>query len=266
VRLAEFREQHSVRSHKIDGREWLYFDSEDRAPPDASVLVMIPGAFGAAEIFWNQIITVGDRLRIVSVTLPAIDNIADIVEGIAKFMDRLNVPSAHMLGSSLGGYVVQVFASRYPHRLNQIFIGNSLLDAYGLAKPPTPELVARMSGIELRQQIIATINAWPESDPTQEKLKPLLQDHAQRCLTDDMIKTRAVILHNLPEAPAIKDYHHRAVIIQCDDDAMLSEACNARVRQEFINAKLHRFATGGHFPYITRSDDYSSIIVDRLFS
>ena len=261
IGLNDFRRQYREQAVMIDKYCWRFYDSERY---DRPVLVMVPGAFCAGEIFWNQITALGDRVRVVSVTLPPIESIAGLADGIATLMTELDIPSANVLGSSLGGYLVQVLAARHPHRLRTIYIANSLLHAHGLQQPGDPIKMRAATASRLRSATLEMINNWPESEPGHVMLKKLLMDHNERCLTDTMIKLRTVVLHSLPLAPHIDIPLGRVVVIDCDDDPMISEQGRAQVRDRFAGAEIQSLHTGGHFPYILRAEVYTPIIERRL--
>ena len=263
IDLEQFRHTHAEQAVLIDGHCWRFYDTEREACP---TLFMIPGAFGAAEIFWNQIVALGDSARVVSITLPPIDSIIGLADGIIALMDTLEVPGANLLGSSLGGYLTQVIAARHPQRLQTLFIANSLLGAKDLTRRRDPASLRALTGIEIRRHTLETINSWPDTQPADLILKQLLAEHGARCLSDKMIKSRSIILHSLPEAPHVDIPLSRVVIIECDDDPMISESGRARVCERFAGARTHTLNRGGHFPYITRPDIYTAIIARRLLS
>jgi pimeloyl-ACP methyl ester carboxylesterase len=122
--LEEFRRRHRPRNVRAGGQSWGVI--ETKAGRGAPVLAMLPGTLGTAEIFWNQIAALEGRVRIVSVTYPAVDDILKLADGLAALLDTLGIDKASIIGSSLGGYLGQWFAARYPERVETLYIGNSL--------------------------------------------------------------------------------------------------------------------------------------------
>ena len=94
--LHAFRADHPPATVSIGGREWRYIASQ--ADASAPALVMLPGAFGAAELFWNQITDLGDRLRIVAATYPPADDVGLLADDVAGLMDHLGARLGQPLG------------------------------------------------------------------------------------------------------------------------------------------------------------------------
>ena len=73
MKLEEFRRRHRERAVRAGGQSWRVI--ETKGPRGAPVLVMLPGTLGTAEIFWNQIAALKGRVRVVSVTYPAVSEL-----------------------------------------------------------------------------------------------------------------------------------------------------------------------------------------------
>ncbi len=112
MKIETFRRRHPVQTVRAGGQLWGVI--ETRGKRGAPVLVMLPGTLGTAEIFWNQIVALEKRIRIVSVTYPPVGNILRLADGLAALFDKLGISKASVVGSSLGGYLGQWFAARHP--------------------------------------------------------------------------------------------------------------------------------------------------------
>ena len=144
MKLETFRRRFRPRIVRAGGQPWRVIETKARR--NASVLVMLPGTLGTAEIFWNQIAALQGRVRIVSVTYPPVGNILKLADGLAALFDTLGIERASVIGSSLGGYLGQWFAARYPERVETLFIGKPKyrpytsapikLQAHGDPSPP----------------------------------------------------------------------------------------------------------------------------------
>ena len=261
--LHAFRADHPPAIVSIGGREWRYIASE--ADASAPALVMLPGAFGAAELFWNQITDLGDRLHIVAATYPPADDVGLLADDVAGLIDHLGLASASLLGTSLGGYIAQRFAGRHGARIETLFLANSLTRTDQLAGDFDHAAIAARTGGEIRAGVEAGIAAYAETDPAIVELKRILVDHGRHCLTDAMVKSRKLALATLTEPPPIEVPDERIVLIESDDDPVIAEAGRGHMRSRYPGAPCHTL-TGGHFPYVTRADRYSAIIADRLLA
>ena len=261
--LRAFRASNPPATVSINGRDWRYIasDADDGAP----ALIMLPGAFGAAELFWNQITDLGSRLRIVAATYPPADDVCLLADDIAGLMDHLGLASANLLGTSLGGYILQHFAGRHGARVETLFLANSLTRTDQLARDFDRAAIVARTGGEIRAGVEAGIAAYAETDPAVAALKQILVDHGRHCLTDDMVKSRMLALATLAEPPPLAVPDDRIVLVECDDDPVIAEAGRADMRARYAGAPCHRLISG-HFPYVTRADRYSAIIAERLLT
>lgn len=263
MKLSDFRERNSESMIEIDGREWRYIET---APTDADApaLVMLPGAFGAAELFWNQMAALGDRLRMVSVTLPAAPEATMLADGVMALADHLGLDRFSLLGTSLGGFIAQLMARDHSDRLETLFVANSLVRSEHLGSLPDKATAEAATGAALRARIVAGIEKAPETEPAHTLLKTTLLDHGARCLTDDMIKTRLVMVADLDE-PALPDLPgNRIVLVESDDDRVITPEGRAYMRARYPNSVVHTLQGGGHFPYVVRAAQYNEIVAGHL--
>jgi len=244
------------------GETWGVMDT--KGPPGAPVLVMLPGTLGTARIFWNQIAALGGRIRVISLTYPLVDDIVQLSGSLAHLLDRLGVGRASLLGSSLGGYLAQHFAARHAKRDDRLFIANSLCDPYlNRSRRPAEEL--RRVPAELhRQAILASVASWSEPEPIFTELKTFLRDSGANLLSAEALKARVLAIASGGVVPEIPMPGNRIVIIDCEDDPLISPAVREDVVRRYPGAERVRMPVGGHYPYITRPDAYTAAIERAL--
>ena len=263
MELEEFRRLYPERRETVAGRSWGLI--ETNGGPGAPVLIMLPGTLGTAQIFWNQIAALGDRIRIVSVTYPPIDKVEELADALADLLDSLGIERASVLGSSLGGYLAQWFAVRHPDRVEQIFIGNSLSD---------PKIVnpSRKSAAELRQLpgeahqaiVLGSVETWSEPEPVFAAMKEVLRESGRKFISAEALKARVLAVAGGGEVPVVPLSPDKVTVIDCDDDPLISAAGREDVVRRYPGAELLRLPVGGHYPYITRPAAYNALIERRL--
>jgi pimeloyl-ACP methyl ester carboxylesterase len=261
--LNEFRRLFPERHETVAGHSWGII--ETRGQPGAPALVMLPGTLGTAQIFWHQIAALGERLRIVSVTYPPLDEIVPLADALRDLLDHLKIERASILGSSLGGYLTQWFAVRHPQRVEQIFIGNSLSD---------PKIVnpARKTAAELRQLpgeahqaiVLGSVETWSEPEPVFAFMKSVLRESGRKFISADSLKARVLLVAGGGEVPQVNLPGERVTIIDCEDDPLIPAAGRDDVVRRYPGATLLRLPVGGHYPYITRPETYNAMIAQRL--
>ncbi len=102
-------------------------------------LVVIHGLFGSADNWRSHVKAWQETRRVISVDLRnhgrsphAVGMGYDaMAEDVVKLLDRLEIPSAHLLGHSMGGKVVITLARLSPERVASLIVGDIAPLAYG---------------------------------------------------------------------------------------------------------------------------------------
>lgn len=261
--LEEFRRRHRARPVRAGGQTWRVI--ETKATRGAPVLVMLPGTLGTAEIFWNQIAALKGRVRIVSVTYPAVADILQLSGGLAALLDKLGVAKTSVIGSSMGGFLAQWFAAHHPARVETLFIGNSLTDPLEVNPAKMPAAALKRAPAAMHRAIVlGSLDGWPEPESVFRRLKNILRHSGRRLMTADSLKARVLATVTGKEVPPPVLPQSRTVIIECADDPLIPRAAQKAMRRKYPRAKLYRLPRGGHYPYITRAADYTKIIAKHL--
>ena len=263
-KIDKFRQKTLPKQVTLRGRKWHVIDTGDNSF-QGPVLVMLPGTLGNADIFFNQITTLGKRIRIIAMAYPLVTDIDLITGDIVSLLNRLGIEKASILGSSYGGFVAQIFAQNHPTRIDTLFIGNSLTDIE-LVRPGFPpiEQLIKIAPKMLRAQISGQMANWPEPEKIFAEVKAFLQRELAEYLPLRAPKTRlsAIFLRTKPVLPAIPD--SQIVIIDCDDDPLIPVTVRKDIHKRYPKAERHSLPSGGHFPYLTRSAVYTDILETRL--
>ncbi len=106
----------------------IYFEIHGSGPP----LVLIMGLRRNAEWWWRQIPELSKHFTVIAFDnrgagrsdKPETDySIRLFADDTAGLMEFLNIPRAHILGISMGGYIAQEFAINYPDKVNGLILG-----------------------------------------------------------------------------------------------------------------------------------------------
>ena len=263
MKLETFRRRFRQRLVHVRGQNWHVIEAKARAK--APVLVMLPGTLGTAEIFWNQIAALSGKARIVSVTYPPVANVLALADGLAALFDKLGITRASVIGSSLGGYLAQWFAARYPERIETLYIGNSLTDPKTVNPARMPPAALRKAPAAAHQAIVlGSVEAWPEPEPIFRRLKEILRESGRNLISAAALKARVLATATGAAVPPLALPQGQTVIIECADDPLIPRAAQKAMRRKYPRAKLYRLPRGGHYPYITRAADYTKILDRHL--
>lgn len=250
---------------RVSGLSWKLIDT--RGTKNRPVLLMLPGTLGTAAIFSDAMLALGDKVRMVSVTYPQIEDIHRLADSLAGLMDALGIKRASIVGSSLGGFLAQHFAARHPQRVDKLILGNTLCDP-----ALTRRVVARQAVEALRAQpprmhrdmVVNSVKAWPETDPRTARLKAILIDSGTRLLSARAMKARVMAVQAAPAVPSLDIAGERITIIDCEDDPLLPRAVQDDVVRRYPGARHVRLDSGGHYPYIVRTADYVAALKQAL--
>lgn len=245
----------------IGGREWGVIDTGGGGP----ALLLIPGTLGRADIFWQQIEALSGRARIVAVTYPRSGGVVEWADDLAELLSRRNIQSATLLGSSLGGYLVQYFAAVHPARTERLIAANTLDSVAGISGRPPYSADLDAAPIEvLRAGFGNALTAWGEAHPEQAGLVALLMAEQGGRIPEPELRARLDALKRGPELPAVTLPRERIATVEASDDPLIPPPMREAVRARLEPAVAYRFLSGGHFPYVVRPALYTALLEEQL--
>ena len=249
----------SIAAATVAGEPWPHIDTRAEGP----ALIMLPGSVGTCEMFYKQIAALGRKIRIISVSYPAVADPQRLADGLTGLMDQLGLPRASVLGSSFGGYWAQFLALRHPERLEHLFLGNIFLTPDELFANPLfdPDFIATTGARDLQ----ATWRRRVEQAPDGE-LKAVQLDMLSGRQGADNLKARFEGVAAATLCPPLSLAGERITIIDCEDDPIIPPRSRQAVRDHYAGARLHTLQAGGHYPHILNPQAYNAVIADRLLS
>lgn len=192
---------------------------------------------------------------------------------LEQFLDRMNIPKAHLVGTSAGGAVTLAFAARCADRVERI----------ALAAPVTPfssrvTLLARiytMTGMPLpvlRWLIARAPRFMPwiirnryYADParvTPETIPGYLQGLGPKTV----LLLRQAILDWKPSRvlPTLRHIQAPILLIWGDQDKIVPAVCLPRILESLPNAKAVTIAGAGHLCYEERPAEFNAALINFL--
>jgi pimeloyl-ACP methyl ester carboxylesterase len=265
--LKRFRKQYPEQSVVLHGARWGVTDSApDARPNQRPTLVLLPGTMGTGEIFWQQVRALSRNLRLIALTYPAVPDVERYADGAVQIVRQKGIRTASVLGSSLGGFTAQMLALRHPEVVERLFIGNSLCDPHVSWRPRHPpwEEVQAMAARDIKADRVRRVEHWPESDAGLALAKAVIGMQGREMISARHLKARVVALLKASAMAPLPIPHERIAIIECDDDPVMPPPVRKEVRDRYPGATVHTLPTGGHFPYISRPDQYTAILRQHL--
>lgn len=246
-------------SLEVDGYTWRWLDTAAGGPP----VVLLPGSVGDGAMFVRTLLSLGERLRLIAVTYPAIADPRQLAAGLKAVVDHLGLPPSVVVGSSFAAYWAQFFALAHPEHVRKLVIGNGFTDASDLAANPLfdPHWVAETPPGELHATWLGRVQAAPAS-PLQQLQKLMLAERQ----SPENLHARFVGVTRSHACPALPLRDDDIVVLDCDDDPLIPPPARERLRGRYPGARHARFSTGGHYPHLLNPDGYESLLLDLAFA
>lgn len=262
MKLEAFRAKYPERQVTTGRLKWGVIEAKGKK--GAPTLVLVPGTLGMADIFWNQIVALKGKARVISLTVPPSLDIIKLADGLKTLFDVLGVDKAHLLGSSLGGFLIQHFAARHPECIEKLYVANTLLDPKSKdLRGPLPAEANKMTPKQHLTKFHANIANMPAPDAGFRLLKLVLKDNADR-LGGKWLKSRVLVVRDGPAVPKLSLSQSRIIVLDSGDDPVVAPKVLAAVRKRYPRAERFRLEIGGHFPYVTRPKAYIELFTRTL--
>ena len=236
----------------------------DSGPKDAPALMLLHG-FGSSLPTWEPWArALSADHRVIRLDLPGYGltgadptgdyTTARSMEVLAALMNRLAVPKASLVGSSMGGRIAWTFASRHPDRVDKLV----LISPDGFASPGAP--------YGRRPEVPATVKLMRYALPKALLRMSLAPAYGDPALLTDVLVTR---YHDLVLAPGVRGAMIAAMeqavredpepflrriqaptlLIWGEKDALIPFTNAADYLRALPNARLVSFPSLGHVPH-----------------
>lgn len=247
----------TIRRTSSGGMEWSYIDTGGNGRP----LIMLPGSVGTCEMFFKQIASLPQAIRVISVGYPAEPNPDRLADGLGGFLDGLGIDRASILGSSFGGYWAQFFALKYSSRVETLFLGNIFRSPQELFSNPlfSPKLVRESSSEDFQKMWRDRVSQNPDTE-----LKRIQLDMLGGRQTAENLHARFMGVIHAEVCPMPPIPQSQIVVVDCEDDPIIPAASRQDVRDQYPDAELHTLSSGGHYPHILNQKAYDEIIVKKM--
>ncbi|MGC9348191.1 MAG: alpha/beta fold hydrolase [Anaerolineae bacterium] len=193
-------------------------------------------------------------------------SVAEYVDMVEQFMERMGLRSAHVMGHSMGGTVSLSLMLSRPSRVTKVAVVGSPIAGSGLSP------LLKLSG---RRWIARLLYGIPGLLPSMIKVLSVTYAQDWRTLYDMLRKdlSRTTVdsfsrsirdLHQIDlrprlhecEVPAMGIYGRKDNIVDPEQGEMLSNGV--------ADHRVHYFENSGHFPMLDETDHFHRVILDFL--
>jgi len=254
--LNSFRRCRPLKQFNFGGTTWRYHDSGN----GEDAIVFLHGMGGSGDIWFQQIEALGERFRCIAVTYPPLPNLDLLRFGILGILDQAKIPRAHLVGSSMGGYLAQFLAAKDPTRIRKVVLGNTFPPNEVIRRrarmgmrylPWVPEW-AVMAGMRRNAQRVL----FPAAGNS-ELVNAYLYEQTCGIMRKPNVIARCACLCQTFTPPDLNKLGIPALVIEADNDPMVDAGLRKLLKAAYPSAAVKTFNRAGHFPYLNRPAEYT---------
>ncbi len=252
--LAQLESRYSWNTLEVDGHEWRWLDTASNGP----AAILLPGSVGDGAMFVATLQALGERVRLIAMTYPAISDPVALARGLAQVMQHLQLDRATIVGSSFAAYWIQFFALHYPAQVQSLVIGNGFTDGSDLADNPlfNRAYVESIDSAALHAEWLGRVRSAPASD-----LQQLQETMLARRQSPDNLHARFLGVVQSKACPPLSLNPSSITILDCDDDPLIPAAARSRLRERYPDAHHVSLPHGGHYPHLLNPKAYEEQIM-----
>lgn len=254
---------------KIKGVEWEY----ETAGQGAEALLLFHGAVGGAETMRGLSEAFAGEFRTIAPTVADVDTLEEVCDAASAILDREHIARAHVFGGSFGGLLAQAFLRRRPAQVSTLTllstgapdrrVGERTARVLRLARLMPFPLTRALLKFGLARQLKAP--AEPGAAERVAEFRRRLDDYFDRRLTKRTLLSRVALAldFNLGESYAPEDHAGwpgRVLIIDSDDDPLITAADRRRLRQTYPRALVCAFPGAGHLMQLVRPEGLTEVV------
>lgn len=259
--LLDFRKNYPAKSVNVSGYDWEYVTIGD----GEETILFLHGMTGAYDIWWQQMVTLSDQYKVISLTYPPVDTLKGMSHGVLAVLDAEGVESANVVGTSLGGYLVQYMVANYPNRIEKAVYANTF-PPNDLIKEKNESLIKVLPFIPewlvmkiLRGSIEEEI--YPASGYSELVLAYMLEQVSGRMRKNQVIARAKVVIEPFTP-PDPEDTKISVMIIEADNDPLVEKSLREQLKTTYPSAEVHTLHAVGHFSYLNIPEEYTSLLID----
>src|SRR5215210_1869821 len=246
------------------GVEWEY----ETAGEGSKALLMFHGAVGGAETMRQLAAAFADEYRTITPTVADVPTLTEVCDAASAILDREHVGRAVVFGGSFGGLVAQAFFKRRRAQVQDL-----VLLSTGAPSPAVGARTARMTRV-MRLLPFPLMRGMMRLEIKRHLDAPVPEEHAARIaefrqrlahyfdhtLTKQTLLSRVALSVDFNRheryAPADSaDWPGRVLIVESDDDPMISPPERRRLRETYPRAFVCTFPGAGHLIPLLRLEE-----------
>lgn len=247
-----FKSQVPLHKIPIGTKQWRYYDFGPKVVPP---LICLPGTAGTADVFYKQIMSLSMKgYRVISVDIPRVWNHHEWVQAFEKFLDAIDVHHIHLYGTSLGGFLAQLFAQHRPRRVKSLVLSNAFLEtsSFAAAMPWAP-VVGWTPSFLLKRYVLTGIPNGPH--------EPFIADAVDfvvaqvETLSREDLASRLTLTSVAASVGPLLLSDSFVTIMDTNDKCAIPPELKDQLSERYPGARRAYLKSGGDFPFLSRPDE-----------
>ncbi len=224
-------------------------------------LVLLPGTLGTVEVFYKQVLKFSEACRVVVLGYPGESDAQAMTASFRELLQELDIGEAHFVGSSLGGYWLQVFLQGDTARVKSLVLGNTFVDPARLRflKMFDPAFLAGSEPDGVKDAGLGFVHALPNVE-----LRDFMMEAVGARQAAVELDGRSRTIAHAGRAVPLDLPSGRVTLLWCEDDKVIDADTWDELARAYPGARRVRFPAGGHYPHLLRSGDYNDEVQYRL--
>ncbi|KAL3818176.1 hypothetical protein ACJIZ3_004081 [Penstemon smallii] len=247
-----FKSQVPLHKIPIGSKQWRYYDFGPKVVPP---LICLPGTAGTADVYYKQIMSLSMKgYRVISVDIPRVWNNHEWIQAFEKFLDAIDVHHIHLYGTSLGGFLAQLFAQHRPRRVRSLVLSNTFLEtsSFSAAMPWAP-IIGWTPSFLLKRYVLTGIRDGPH--------EPFIADSVDfvvaqvEALSRDDLASRFSLTVDAASVGPLMLSDSLITLMDTNDFCAIPQQLKDEVSERYPGARQASLKTGGDFPFLSRPDE-----------
>ncbi|VUZ52832.1 unnamed protein product [Hymenolepis diminuta] len=236
-------------------------DMYDTGPREISCpIVCLPPTTCDASIFYKvQTFLSNEKFRIISMNYPETYTTNAFCEVFLKLLDELHLVAVHIVGASLGGFLAQKFCefcAASSGRVKSLILCNTYTDTYCFET----RYSAKMFWLLPLPMLRMTFEYPCVSDNADNEIKEASKSARDQCnkMSQGELASRLTMACRTNIVATEELQKADITIIEVGDIETSYKNQYSSVHRAYPEAKVASLDTGGHFPFLSRYDEFAT--------
>lgn len=256
--LKQFRKI-PIKTFMVNGTEWTYLSTGK----GAKTILFLHGMSGAYDIWFQQIESLKNEYKIISVTYPAVSGLSEMANAVMQILSAEKIEKINVVGSSLGGFFTQYLVANYPDKIEKAIYGNTF--------PPNNLIKSQYKNLMIlvpllpEWMVLRTFrgniekNVVPASGNSQLTRAFLLEQNYGLMSKQQFLARAKCVIDSFKVADTLVN-QIPILIIDADNDNVVPAPLIPLMPQVYPKAAHFTFHNTGHFPYLNQPKVYTELI------